>query len=127
VLCVVCCVLCVVCCVLCAARYEMRMGLLRKEEALAALECCHFAMENAPLHLLKNPKAETAGKSGVDYGQYQLVVYRTTATGRPLRMVEGPVASKVTSIWITFKPSSLHWNLAVSFHDDYNHSWKLCE
>jgi hypothetical protein len=28
-------------------------------------------MEKAPLHLLKNPKAETAGKSGVDYGHHQ--------------------------------------------------------
>jgi hypothetical protein len=49
----------------------MRMRLLRKERAQAALECCHFAMENAPLHLLKSPKAETAGKSGADYGQHQ--------------------------------------------------------
>jgi hypothetical protein len=44
---------------------------LRKEKAHAAFRCCEFAMENAPLHLLKSPKAETAGKSGSDYGQHQ--------------------------------------------------------
>jgi hypothetical protein len=50
---------------------KMSSRLLRKQRARAALEYCHFAMANAPLHLLKNPKAETAGKSGADYGQHQ--------------------------------------------------------
>jgi hypothetical protein len=50
---------------------KMGMRVLRQERALAASKCRRFAMEKAPLHSLKIPKAGTAGKSGVDYGQHQ--------------------------------------------------------